>query len=125
MSEPLTIAVALLVKSTEDGFTYLHCTCTAHPMLVSDWWVNISKESVISDRITRERLALVHAINIPLAPERYYLKDKEEVVGFTLVFPKTPDHWIMFDFIEPSSSGSGFKAKGIVTNSSGIYRVTL
>ncbi|MCX7745019.1 MAG: hypothetical protein N2167_10695 [Flavobacteriales bacterium] len=114
-----------LTQVEESGYTYLHCKYTTSPKYVSDWWINIWKTSYLINRITRESVSLVDAINIPLAPEKYYLKHFGDSLSFVLVFPQLPEHWHSFDFIERCNGEIGLSAYNILRNSTGVYHVTI
>lgn len=109
----------------ESGYTYLHCDYTTSPKFAFGWWVNIYKTSYLICRQTGESLNLVDAINIPLAPNRYYLKKFGDSLQFVLVFPLVPKHWTKFDFIERCDGKIGLKALNIIRNNTGVYKVSV
>ena len=59
----------LLSNVEEEGFTRLHCKYTTTSKYLSDWEVHIHKTSYLINNTSAEKLRLLHAINIPLAPE--------------------------------------------------------
>jgi len=75
--------------------------------------------------VSTEKLALIKAINIPMAPARHYLKRKGDCLNFTLIFPRVPDDWTVFHFREPSVSGDGLSISHIARNTSGVYRLRI
>jgi len=119
----INIDDAVLKSAEEQAYTYLHCRYVTSPKYYDCWWVNIYLTSYIVNNTTKERLALLDAINIPIVPERYYLKRKGDSLHFTLVFPAIPKNWLAFDFIEQTETGVGLPAKNISSNSSGVYNV--
>jgi hypothetical protein len=115
----------LLVGIDEEAYTILHCKFTTSAMYDAGWWVNIRKTSHLQNRTSTKKLAMLHAIGIPYAPEKHYLKNRGDCLNFTLIFPKIPDHWKAFDFIEDDGTGNGLMASAIKRNRSGIYRVVV
>ncbi len=118
-----SVTSELLEQVEESSFTVLHCKYTTSPRFTGGWWVNIWNTSHLT--CGGESLPLLHAINIPLAPQRHYLKNFGDSLRFALFFPKLPAHWSRFDFIERCGSHKGLVARGIKRNGSGIYRVTV
>src|SRR5215207_9149516 len=84
----------------EQSYTILHCTYYSSSMYVNGGWVTIWKNTFLENVITGERLPLVMAIGIPLAPDKHYFKYKGEYFPFTLVFDKLPPSWPLFDLKE-------------------------
>ena len=121
----IIVADDLLTSGEEEGFTYLHCTYYASSKYTGGWWVNIFKTSYLVSKLHNERLQLLHAINIPIAPEKYYLKNLGDRINFTLIFPKTPVHWDYFDFIEKCGGDTGLSIKNIKCNETSVYRVII
>lgn len=134
----------LLTSFEEEGYTYLHCTYFTSPRYKRGWWVNINKESYLING--KETIKMIQAINIPLSPEKHYLKKFGDCLRFTLIFPAVPNHWSCFNFIErmargltlhetvDSNDGSktisyheskGLYINNIVRNNSGVYRVKI
>lgn len=127
-SQHISIMVSgKIIKQTkeQEGYTILNCTYYTPPKYAMGCWVKIYPTSYIVDSITGERLKMMNAINIPLEPERYYLKKVGDFLNFILVFPKMPTHWSSFNFIEQSDDNNGFSLLGIKKNSSGLYRVII
>lgn len=117
-SEPLT-------EAEESGYTYLHCVYFTSPKFHFGWWVNIWKTSYLLNPITVESVSLLEAINIPLAPQRHYLKKFGDSLRFVLVFPPLPAHWESFDFVEHCRGEMGLSASNILRNNTGVYKVVL
>ena len=114
----------LLNNVEEEGFTRLHCKYTTTSKYLSDWKVHIHKTSYLINNTSAEKLRLLHAINIPLAPESHNLKKLGGSLNFILIFPAIPKSWIKFDFIENAAcSCDGFNIRDLERNSSGIYRI--
>jgi len=132
----IEVTDGFLLSAEEEGFTYLHCTYRTSPKYSGGWWVNINEASFLVDSINGEELKLLQALNIPIAPERHYLKKFGDSLQFTLIFPVIPKPWKTFDFIEMTrpafgiSNGTieasdGLAIKNITRNNSGVYRVVI
>lgn len=135
-----TIAVDLpAFLSQEDQYTILHCE-TQQGSIQTDFgpmsfqWVTVTKSTSVIHRISNQRLALLHAINIPVDPEKYWFKYPGERLPFTLIYPKIPQDWDCFDFVgDPDAVTdvpdghivSGWLVKNIKRNETGIYRLKL
>ncbi len=114
----------LLESFEENGFTYLHCTYITSPKFIGGWWVNIHETSYLVNG-TNEKLAMLNALNIPLAPKRHCLKKFGDSLKFTLVFPAVPKDWETFDFIEFCDGINGLSIKNITRNNTGVYKVRI
>lgn len=109
----------------EAGYTLLHCTYVAKSLYVNGGWVNIWPNTWLEQDTTGDRLTLLHALGIPLAPARYYFKAACQVKRFTLVFPQLPESWDYFTLKEQTDTGLGFVVSDIRRNGWGVYHVTL
>ncbi|HOY30260.1 MAG TPA: hypothetical protein PKW80_00125 [Bacteroidales bacterium] len=108
--------------SIEDmHYTTLNCRYTASPKYKFGWWVNIYKPSYLVDLISGQRLEMISAFNIPLAPERHYLKSFGNSLCFTLVFPQIPKDWFIFKFVEGGTPENALSSGLITRNESGMY----
>jgi len=112
----------ILELSEEKSYTIIHCTYTTSPKYHSNWWVNIYPTTYLVNILDGEKLQMIHAIGIPLPPQKRYLQRRGDKVTFTLIFPKVPKDWSVFNLIE-NSNGDGLKALNLSRNDSGIYRV--
>jgi hypothetical protein len=120
----IEISNDLLQDFEEEGFTYLHCTYYTSPKYESGWWVNIYPTSFLMGG-NNQKLEMLHAINIPIAPEKHYLKKFGDYLKFTFIFPKIPTSWKLFDFIEECTSGNGLAVYNIPRNNVGAYNVVV
>ena len=94
----IEISNDVLTDMEEQGFTYLHCTYFTSPRFCAGWWVNLHKSTyLVGD--DGSYLPMFDALNIPIAPERHYLKNFGDSLTFTLVFPALPKTWTVFDCI--------------------------
>jgi len=111
----------LLTSSEEKGYTYLHCIYYTSPKWSGGWWVNIWKTSyLVCNGI---KYPLIHAIDIPYAPQKHFLHYTGDSLKFTLIFPALPKECKTFDFIEECRGGRGLSARGIIRSESGIHKV--
>ena len=109
----------------EAGYTLIHCTYVAKAIYVNGGWINIWPSTWLEPDASGDRLLLLHALEIPLAPARHYFKAAGQVKRFTLVFPQLPESWDYFTLKEQTDTGLGFVVSNIRRNSWGVYHVTL
>ncbi len=109
----------------EEGFTIVHCNYVSKPIYINGGWINIRPTTYLVNKLTSERLELLHVINVPVSPAKHYFRKEGELLNFTLLFKKVPEHWTQFDLIEKTGDGSGFHKYGIMRNGVGVYRVSL
>jgi hypothetical protein len=122
---PIVInAPELLANLEETPSTIVHCTYYSSPLYRNGGWVHISKTTYLQHPLSKEKVQLLHALNIPLAPSKHYFTRCGEYFPFTLIFPKLPTDWLTFDLVEVAAAG-GFCVKNISRNESGIYRVSI
>lgn len=108
--------------SIEDmHYTTLHCRYITSPKYKSGWWVNIYKPSYLVNMISGERIEMISAFNIPLAPQKHYLKSFGDSLCFTLVFPQIPKDWFIFKFVEGGTLENALSSGLITRNESGMY----
>jgi hypothetical protein len=74
------------------------------------------------DGLTNEELQILNAIGVPFFPSRHFMKDKNDILRFTLIFPAIPKHWKVFHFMEKAGAGSLY-SYNIWRNNSGVYKV--
>ena len=73
--------------------------------------------------VTQDKLKLLNAIGIPIAPQKHYFKKVGEYFPFTLVFDKIPSSWQTFNLKEVARGG--FNVSNIPGNNSRLYRVKI
>jgi len=124
----------LLTKYQEKGYTIIHCEYFASSKYANGGWVTITKDAYLLNRTNNEKLSLLHAINIPIDPEKHFFKNPGERLAFTLIYPQIPSDWISFDFITTpqhvtqvplGDEVSGWYHFNINRNNSGVYRIKL
>jgi len=118
----IEVSNEILQDFEEEGYTYLHCTYFTSPKFVGDWWVNIHSTSYLVGA-NNQKLIMLHALNIPLAPERHHLKKFGDYLKFTLIFPKIPPSWELFSFSEECNGVYGLSVRNIPRNNTGAYNL--
>jgi len=132
-AKPITIttarpAINLLPTFTveEEAYTRIHCTNIRPPKFDRHWHVHIHTTTYLINTKTEEKLFLLHAVNIPVAPEWYFFKSRSEILHFVLIFPQLPKDWEVFNLVEKSCGNCsciGFKNSEIKRNNAGIYSI--
>ena len=89
----------------EAEFTRIDFICYPDRIYVNGGWVQISRESFIRTAGSKERLKLVNAINIPIAPVKHYFKSIKDSLCYTLYFPPVPKGTTTIDIIECEAPG--------------------
>ena len=85
----------------QDGeLTVIHFITYPCMDFIAHWWVNLNGEIFIRPVGTTDKLGLLYAHNIPVAPEKYFFKNKNEQLHFTLFFPALPKDTTHIDIIE-------------------------
>lgn len=121
----IRLEIDWLHSKEDEAATIIHCSYTASGIYHSGGWLSIWPTTYLVFDKGSERLQLLHAINIPVAPERKHFKREGETLPFTLIFPRIPEHWPVFHLHESAGSGTGFKVNHIKRNESGIYRLKM
>ena len=107
----------------EEAQTIVHCSYVAKGKYANGGWVNIFPTTYLVHN--KEAIQLVHAENIPVAPEMYEFKNPNELKQFTLIFPQIPKDWETFSLIEKSGSNEGFTVVNIKRNNAGVYQIAV
>lgn len=107
----------------EEAYTIIHCSYWSSNKYINGGWVQMWDTTYLQNEFSNERLPLLHAIDVPLAPSKHWFKNPGEFFPFTLIFGKIPADWARFDLIEPVSNG--FSVLDIRKNDLGIYRVII
>ena len=135
----ISVDTELITQFQEQGYTILHCeTCSGVERVpegtLTIQWTTVTKTASIIHRPTQEKLPLLHAINIPVNPEKYWFKFFGECLKFTLIYPQIPSNWSYFDFVgDPTSVTkipkghivTGWVVRNIRRNKTGVYRLKL
>ncbi len=89
-------AVRVLRITEEDGLTRIDFVVYSRTFS----WVNMRAESFIRPINTGIQLTLVKAVNIAIAPDKHWFKDRNQALYYTLYFPLLPDDVKAIDIIE-------------------------
>ena len=125
--EKAIIEVSLLedwvTKEIENAQTTVFCNYISKSKYKNGGWVNIYPTTyLVRDN---ESLPLLHALNIPVAPNKHHFQKAGHYKRFVLIFPPVPKSWKSFDFVEACDTNEGFFVENISRNNSGIYEIQL
>ena len=84
----------------EGELTVIHFIARPDTRYPSGWWVDVIPDIIIRPVGTKDRLGLVLAYNIPIAPQKHFFKSVHEQLPFTLFFPALPKGVTHIDIIE-------------------------
>jgi len=68
---------------------------------------------------------MLNAINVPYHPSKHFLRTKNDLLKFTLIFPKLPIEWKTFDFVEECGNYQRLKIHSIPRNNTGVYNIDI
>jgi hypothetical protein len=94
--------------SLNDDFTRIDFVYISPRKYINGGWIQLDSGCYIRPIGSQVHYKLVSAINIPLAPAKYYFKSKGQVHQFTLVFPALPKNVKQIDIIESLAEGTFF-----------------
>lgn len=94
--------------SLDDDFTRIDFVFIASKLYNNGGWIQIDSGCYIRPIASEMRYQMVKAINIPLAPSKYYFTSKAQVHHFTLLFPALPKTVRHIDIIEKLAEGTYF-----------------
>ena len=118
-----SVIYSLLSSCEEEEQTIIHCNYVSKKKYINGGWVNIYPTTYLVSE--QESITLLHAENIPLAPQVHVFNKAGELKRFSLIFPAVPKSWTSFDLIEKSNSVNGFKVHNIKRNNAGIYKINI
>ena len=87
-------------KIDEGELTVIHFETYPNQRYHAGWWVTVHPEIFIRAIGTKDKLWLVYAFNIPIAPAKHFFKHKNERLKVTLFFPALPKDTTHIDIIE-------------------------
>jgi hypothetical protein len=94
--------------SLDDDFTKIDFVYIAPKQYINGGWIQLDSGCFIRPIGSEIRYKMVSAINIPLAPSKYYFKSKGQVHHFSLIFPTRAKDIRAIDFIEKLAEGNFF-----------------
>lgn len=109
----------------EKAYTIVHCEYKAPKMYMNGGWINIWPSTYLWERDSDDHLRLLHAFNIPIAPEYHQFNKVGDIKRFTLIFPAIPKHWDRFSLKEIAGGHDGFHVFDIQRNTTGVYQIAL
>lgn len=90
----------ILRIQNDDNFTRIDFIYYPKSYYVNGGWVQIDRDTFIRPVGSNQRLKLIKAINIPLAPTKHFFKNSKEFLCYTLYFPSLPKETSSIDIIE-------------------------
>lgn len=75
---------------------------------INGGWVRIEPQMFIRPVGTNDRLFLLHAVNVPLAPAKHHYRGINDSHAFTLYFPALPKSVAAIDIIEKEGGDDSF-----------------
>ena len=94
--------------SLEDDFTQIDFVYISPKMYINGGWIQIDSGCFIRQIETNTHYKMIKAINIPIAPSKYYFKCKGQIHHFSLLFPPIPKTVKQIDIIEKLAEGTYF-----------------
>jgi len=110
----------LLGKFEDVRMVIVHCFFSA-PVNAK---IRISRSAILFDLDTGNSTRLIHALNIPVAPEWKRLK-AGTLMSFTLIFAPLPEKCILFDLVEHDRGTTGLNVTGIKRNIQDVYNLCI
>ena len=110
----------LLSKFEEIGMVIVHCFFSA-PV---DAQIRISRSAILFDLDTGNCTRMIHALNIPVAPEWKHIK-AGNTLAFTLIFAQLPEKCTLFDLVEHDRGANGLNITGIKRNKHDVYNLSI
>jgi hypothetical protein len=92
----------------DDDFTRIDFVYIAPKQYINGGWIQMDSGCFIRPKGSEVRYKMMQAINIPIAPSKYYFKSKGQVHHFTLLFPALPKSVKQIDIIERLAEGTFF-----------------
>lgn len=127
-----------LLTQPDDQHTYINCAYFSPSLSVNNGWFNIEPNPyLINVKNTDQRIAILHAINAPIAPEKHFFKKRNDCIYFTLISNKLPEDWKWFTVVfnngpkklrvyvlkKNDPKWGGYAVGPIEKTKSGIYKI--
>lgn len=94
--------------SLDDDYTRIDFVCIAPKKYINGGWIQIDSGCFIRPTGSEIHYKMISAVNIPIAPSKYYFKGKGQVHRFTLIFPALSKSVKQIDIIEKFAEGTFF-----------------
>ena len=95
------------IETTEE-YTRIDFIYKSSKIYENGGWIQMDSGCFIRPIGSETHYRMVSAINIPLAPSKYYFKSKGQVHHFSLLFPPLPKSVKQIDIIEKLAEGTYF-----------------
>lgn len=124
LHSPIGLELESVIQTIEeDGQTLVHCLYISTNKYLFGGWVNIWPSTYLVDAESGEKIGMIQAFQIPLSPQKHFFQCAGQIKRFTLLFPRLPQSWKRFHFVEYTTTGNGFEVKDIMRNNSGVYQI--
>ena len=91
-----------------EEYTRIDFKYTSSQEYINGGWIQMERNSFIRDTLSKRTYPLLFALNIPIAPEKFYFQRKGQSHSYTLVFPPLPKSTKAIDIIEKEAPGTYF-----------------
>jgi hypothetical protein len=118
-----SFAEILNEDNNENAQTTVFCNYISKTIYTNGGWINIYPTTYLVCEM--ESLPLLHAFNVPVAPEKFHFEKAGQHKRFALIFPPVPKIWKTFSFLESCPHDGGFYYENIKRNDSGIYEINI
>ena len=102
MQKLLTIKILRIIKDV--NFTRIDFIEYPNKKCNDFGWSNVKDEMFIRDNKNEEKLKLIRAVNIPIAPKKHFFKNEDDCHVFSLYFPRLLPKVYAIDIIESEDS---------------------
>lgn len=94
--------------SVDDDYTRIDFVYIAPQKYINGGWIQMSSGCFIRPKGSEVQYNMMEAINIPIAPNKYFFRRSGQVHHFTLLFPALPKSVKHIDVIERLGVGTYF-----------------
>ena len=91
-----------------EEYTRIDFKYTSSQEYINGGWIQMERNSFIRDTLSKRTYPLLFALNIPIAPEKFYFRRTGQAHTYTLVFPALPKSTKAIDIIEKEAPGTYF-----------------
>lgn len=91
--------IEILRIEFDDDYTRIDFLYRASSYYENGGWVQISRLTFIRMVGSEQKLRLLKAVNIPIAPAKHYFKSTHDMLAYTLYFPALPKNCEKIDII--------------------------
>lgn len=98
----------LLSIEVTDEYTRIDFEYISPHIYVNGGWIEMDSNSYIRPVGSDEKFPLLHAVGIPIAPQKHWFKAKGVLHYYTLYFAPIPKNTTLIDIIEKEAPGDYF-----------------